>query len=580
MKKSITYILSFLFISLNVFSQQLDKEVAHSFKSLKKDSYIGNVEYDSDTKVTSLFYVEKNALNTVFTTYRFDENLKFLDQDIKKYSIVDGFKDALDNFKWFNFQGENIVKEVVTVDQGWGGKLVVRKSRWSRIYNWNFGIYTSKYENIETKKIQGLEGDRIYLYDRFNNLETGEVILLVGIKPPKGQNKEAKFQHARKYQLMKITPDFQVEYGEFIEFKHNMVISFKRSLATNAQIEQGENNDISKANVSLIFTPLKSMLGKKWQSENPENHTMIIVNDKGEIASRIDITAPTSGWVVEDLVVANGGKDVYYYGPAKDGAYVNSLMPTNSPLTGRDEVKDIKYKNFQIMKITDNKLAWINNTDLKEFQTKAVTPPSQKKSPEYKGKNFTKSVIHVTQNGELVIAGQKYTTKQVPVDKTKPDGPKKTIYTYKDLVMFHFNNKGDLKAQYGIRRDKNNKYAKSSVTPQYVYENKEGTQLYWVYGEIKGLRGGINLTGGFLELAGASTLSKRKLLFYPTVAKVDLDKGKMGDFIPLGADADGKQLYFTNPEFPQMMTKDYSNLIFVGEDKRGSLVWLAKMKID
>ena len=54
----------------------------------------------------------------------------------------------------------------------------------------------------------------------------------------------------------------------------------------------------------------------------------------------------------------------------------------------------------------------------------------------------------------------------------------------------------------------------------------------------------------------------------------------MGDFVPLGSDSEGKQLYFTNPEHPQLLADDQSNLIFVGEDKKGQNVWLAKMKLD
>ena len=376
---------------------------------------------------------------------------------------------------------------------------------------------------------------------------------------------------------MKITNDFKVEYGEILEFEHNMAICFTKSLAPAGE----EVDDISIGNMGMIFVPMKSMQGGKWGSDNPGKHTLIMVNAEAKIDTRIDYDAPTSGWVVEDVVIANGGKDLYFYGPAKDGAYVNKLMPTNSPLQGKDEIKDIKYKNFQIMKVTDKKLAWINNTDLKEFETKAVTPPSQKKSPEYKGKKFVKTLVYVTSSGELFVAGQKYTVKNVPDPDNKIAGAtKKVIDAYKDLVMFHFDNKGALKAQYGIKRDKNNKYSKGTLTPQYLYENADGSQLYWVYGEIKGMRKGFALTGGVLEIAGVGTLSKRKLLFYPAVAKVDLAKGTMGDFVPFGADADGKQLYYTNPEYPQLLTDDRSSLIFVGEDKKGSLVWLGKMNLE
>jgi len=86
------------------------------------------------------------------------------------------------------------------------------------------------------------------------------------------------------------------------------------------------------------------------------------------------------------------------------------------------------------------------------------------------------------------------------------------------------------------------------------------------------------LVFGFL--GGAGTVSKSKLLYFPAVAKVDLEKATISDFTYLGADAEGKQIYFTNSNVGQIMSTDGKKLIFVGENKKGSLVWLAKMGIE
>jgi DNA-binding beta-propeller fold protein YncE len=225
-------------------------------------------------------------------------------------------------------------------------------------------------------------------------------------------------------------------------------------------------------------------------------------------------------------------------------------MPVNSPLAGKDEIKDIKWKNFQLMKIKDNKLEWIENTDLKEFKEKAVNPPSQKKSPDYIGKNFEKSLAYATPEGEVIISGQKYTTQKVPDPESNVEGATiKVKDEYKDLVMFHFDSKGVLKAQYGVKRDKNNKYSKANLTPQYIYLNKDNSELYWIYGEIKGFRKGFEIKTDIMGFGGSVGISKSKLLFYPTVAKINLKDAKVNDFVPLGADENGKQVYYTNPEF-------------------------------
>ena len=110
----------------------------------------------------------------------------------------------------------------------------------------------------------------------------------------------------------------------------------------------------------------------------------------------------------------------------------------------------------------------------------------------------------------MIISGQKYTTKNIQ-DSEYPNDETKKIKVkdaYKDLVMFHFDTQGNLKAQYGIKRDKNNKWSKAILTPQEVSMSGDGKSMYWTYGELKGMRKGSVFSGGILEMAGVAL--KRK----------------------------------------------------------------------
>ncbi len=578
-------------------AQKLSIENTYEFESLKKDSYLGNVSYYSEDKTTVLSYVEKDVFRTVFTDYYFDENLDFIRQEQDKYNLMDVFKGNAgiddegnitdevltmrEKYPWFDYRGESYTREMVYINPAWGGKLTAQRVQYTYSFNWNYGYYNRSMKMLEKQTITGTDGERIYLYDRVNNFETGEVYLLIGLKPPKG-DKSVKWQHTKKFQILKVNNNFEVEELELIEFPSAMAISYMNVLSADRELDfegEGDVLDISNGQLAVVFSPIKSVLVKKSMNPNPGDQTMVLINSDGSIANKINIAVPTSGWVIDDYAMSYDGNDVYFFGAAKDEAYVNNLQPTNSPVTGRSEVKEIKYRDYQVMKISNGKMAWINTTNLDEFSERAVTPPSQRQSPEYKGKLFERALVFITPTGELIISGQKYTMKNVP----DPNDPAKTIKVkddYKDLVMFHFDNQGKLKSQYGIKRDKNNKYSKAILTPQDVALSGDGKTIYWTYGELQGMRRGFDITGGFLELAGVGTLSKSKLLYYPTVARIDLESGTIGDFVPLGADEDGRQKYYTNPEFPSLISPDGSTLTFIGESKNGKEIWLGRMNLE
>ena len=427
---------------------------------------------------------------------------------------------------------------------------------------------------------KGANAERVYLYDWVQNNETGDAYLIVGKKADK--KSKIKYQHARKFQIVRITKDFEVEYLETINFSSNMAISFMRVLSNEEPEESFEIDpdiplaeDISRGSLAIVFSPVKAMLGKKNQSETPERQTLVMLDQHGKIDAKINFRAKISGWVIEDFILSENGRDVYFYGPAKEDAYVNQVMPTNSPLTGRDEIKDIKWKSFQLMKISNKELAWVRDTDLKEFKAKAMTPPSQKQTPVYDGKKFAKSMTYLSPAGEVFIGGQEYTTKKVT---DQYGNSRKVVDNYKDLILFHFDDSGRLKAQYGVRRDKMNRHSKAFLTPQELVLSQDGHSVFWAYGEIKGFRGGFDLFS--IGNASVGTVSKSKLLYYPAVSKINLDNAEIGDFFMMGQDQSGKQLYYSHPDFPYLISPDGNFLTVIGEDNKGSLIWLGRMELN
>ena len=559
--------------------QKLNMEKTYEFKSIKKDSYLGDVSYDPATKTTKLVYVENELGFIRFKTYLFDENLEFISENEEKYGIKEAVEDLANSFKefpWFKYRGESYTESMVYVNKTMNGKINAKKYTYSYNWNWNLGLYIMTWKPDKEKiVIEAADNERLYLYDLWNSVITGDLFLLTGLKAPKG-DKSAKWQHTTKYQIIRISKDLQVEELETIEFDYAMSLSYMGVLRGDREIlVEGESDvlEIGENKMGIVFSPVKSMLAKKMMDPNPSNQVIVVINPDGSVSDKINIDPPTSGWVIEDYAASAYADDFYFYGPAKNEEYVNKLKPTNSPLSGTVDVKDIKYKNFQIMKFTEGKVAWTKTTDLKEFEAKSSTPPSQNKSPDYKGKDFAVNLSYVSPNGELFIGGQKYDLKQT--NKGVPNEAPTYKLVYKDLVLFHFNEQGELKAQYGIKRDKNNKWAKATMTPQELAISKDGNTVYWTYGEIKGMRQGFELFGS--DGSSMATISKRKLLYYPTVARIDLAAGTIGDFVPLGADAAGKQLYYTNPGFSSVVSPDGDNVTFIGENKSGKILWLGRM---
>lgn len=574
--RNLTLLISALMISIFASqAQKLESEAIYKPESLTKDSYIGSVDYDPETEHTSLYYVEKDVIKTSFKTYKFDESLDFIKEEIETYKLGgdNGSSEDLSTvrkkYSWFNFKKERYTSEFVSVSQGLGGKIIARKQKVTYVYNWFLGQYVPVYEPAQTVKIKSETDDKIYLYDGVVDSETGSAYVVVGQKAPKGSDE--KYKETRHFQIVKITYDLEVEYLEEFSFDYNMAISYN-TIFYNADaepIDGAQFRDIKNGKWYMIFSPIKSLRGRKTVNPKAGESRMVIVNEDGSIDAQIDFNAPAAGWVIDD--VAFSGNDIYFYGPAIAGKYINQVKPTISPLTIRGNVKESKYKEYQVMKISNNKLAYINATNIKKFKKKLKNPPSQRRSPDYRGKKFIKSITHITENGELFIGGQNWEIVYNPITEEK-------VTKYTDLIMFHFDSQGELISQYGIRRDKNNKHSRANVTPQYLYEVPETGNVYWVYGEIKGLRRGFEV-GGIYSALGVGTLSKKKLLYYPAVAKISKD-GSIGDFLFLGTNDRGKPEYFTNPNVPQILSRDGKKLIFVGEDKKGKEIWLAKVAID
>ncbi|QHJ07577.1 hypothetical protein [Hymenobacter busanensis] len=143
-------------------------------------------------------------------------------------------------------------------------------------------------------------------------------------------------------------------------------------------------------------------------------------------------------------------------------------------------------------------------------------------------------------------------------------GTTENLKDYKDVMMFHFDATGNLRAQYGVRRQENNKYSEQNPNTQKTYLSQDGRHVYWMIGEISGLREQGGMESGTL-----------KVLYYPAVTKIDLASAKLTSFVKFG-----NEQFFLNNSLPELPMGNHNTIVYFGENKSGKTMWFGQMPLE
>jgi len=518
----------------SLFAQKLSIDKTYEISGKANRGFLGDIRIDENTDRVELTYCTKsNDRVAKFETYVFDSEFNF--KEIKSEELE--FDKARTTYNWFKYKGDVYVVEAISVESNLVGTLVLKKKLITYDWNWFWGGYDKNVKLLEKIKPKNDEGNKYYLHKKAENDQTGEVLVIVGEKQ---QGKGADpYSYAKNFSSLVINKDLDIVSVE--EFKFDCPQTITRAVLvgkSEAEIDE-DAEDISESDLALIFAPFGGPGTKKIADPNPSNYTFLRVQNDAKILQRTAIISPNAAWAISSIATVNG--QTYIYGPSKEeDAYANQTLV--------GDLDAMKWKAFQVAKLNSKGVDWITATLIDEFEEKAQGGPNQKRIPAYKGKKFRSAGI-VVANDNIFILGQNF--------KVDDSGVK--LFT--DPVMFQFNGTGSLKAQYGLRREENSAAAKFSPCLQEILLSNDGKSVYWMIGEIKGIREDRELGN-----------SKYKVLLYPNVAKIKLGEGTIGDFQFFG-----QEKYFLNNSIPFLPLDQSKSVVFFGESKNGRTLWFGKM---
>lgn len=524
-------------------AQTLELEKTYEISKAAKKGTLDYVKYDPEAELYELNYVTKsNDKKARFEIYLFDKEFNFVEMFEEEIE----FEKARQKYKWFRFRGD-YEATALTVENNLAGQVVLKQGAWVTRYDWYNGVYWTSFDVMNKEKPRDEEDRRMtmltyrtdapqesvtyfgwsWLYPKtktFSDL-TGDVSILTSVIPKVFKDTDPLYMYAvQRWDANELT----LKAEEQFEFDHPQTPVYTGVL---------ENGDFA-----AVFAPMGGPGTKKTADPNPLNWTYVQANSLTcEIVARKSFTSPASYWDIHQITLLEDG-DIYIYGEASDKSndkYYN-LQIGKSKATG-----------FILAKVVDGETKFVNMTALEEFEQKLKAPPSQKKAVAYKGKRFQLGGIQELSNGDIMISGQNY--------KDKEDGRQ-----FLDIMVFHFNGKGELKAQYGLDVEEKNKWAKSVFTESLFWETPNGKEAFWIIMEVAGMKSGM--------------FKETRALNYARVGKVDLDASTVGDFVSLGQEK-GNTFYLEN-SFPILPLNEENKIVFFGSDKGGRVLWFARMPME
>ncbi|MDO7873409.1 hypothetical protein Q5H93_01610 [Hymenobacter sp. ASUV-10] len=582
--------LAAILLPSSLLAQRLDAEKFCDVSGKAKRGYLSDVTVDNKAGKIDLLFCTKSTDKQVATqTYHFDT----------KYNLLGVDENSIPVEKVKGYRGENFSKNSVTLETsapatGAGvvgmmgaleafknpaGTLLIRHRRTDYKWSWLGGGYRKKVKLLHTEKPKAESGAGYRLIDHVDDDANGGTLALVQENMKLSNMKAMKVGYHLLYfnDKAELTSDVYLDTDVAQTFVQMAPIGLD-------QDEEADDSQLPARDVAIMLAYTKGAGATKDKHPTTE-YQYLRVSATGQVKEKIRVDSPVSAWLVSGFIPMNDG-GVLAYGPANDDTkkHYAEALPDAKP--GMTVEESFKAKNFQLGKIMNGQVAWITTTDLKEFEDKQKVPAGQKRTPDYTGKRFFVRQSMEAPNGDLLIGGQNFKMKggnpgnSKFLDKmTGGDGNyKEPDHVYGDLLLFHFDKTGHLRAQYGVRRAENNATTSVAPNPQYFHPSVDGKSLYWNILEIDGWRTVNGLTEDG-KMGGIFEPTMRETISYPSVTRISLADASIGAQKTFGVTKEGK--YYVSNKYTTLPVGDENKqVVYFGENKSGKTLWFGQMPLE
>lgn len=537
--KTIYIGISLLLVNISTVNAQEFFESVQPLSSKSQRGYMYDVSKDDDgsNNITFKMKVDKKSEALTFEKYSFDKELKF--KGAAEVQENKEQKDDIERSSFYAYVGGTSSFDAISM------KLKINKRVQLKKWNHEKQLYvTKKTISDETIKPRNDNGKVYYGYASYvSSDETKSDVLTLA----KVDSKDKKL--ADQFLVLMINDQLELN-----EKPLELVGSY--SLVFCKQITGDD--------VVMVFAPGENQ-------SDVSKYVYFRFDIQGNLKNKIAFTSPASAL----LITAAYEKDdaVYFVGSSTKSKKAfeevfNEYASIYNPANGAygKSYKYLKWKksleeemdNFNFIKIKGNQLDFASATPITEFKDKFKTAPGDKGASVYKGKNFYTERFLVTDSEDYLIAGQLIGSVNL--------GLGNPVDTYEDIVCFHFGNKGNLKAQYGIGKMNSDKKSEIFDMLQNFYISPDGKSVYWELMEIKGVKGYESFLDAYYSNPSWYAT------YFPRIVKIDLANNTLGKIKVLG-----DEKYFLKKNFASTFDKAENSVTYIGLDEDFKQLWIGKM---
>lgn len=548
----------------------------------KRKGYLGKVQIDDAKQQFDLVFVTRERRDKIkFEVYKFDYNLNL----VSNYNDEQEVTAARTKFSWFNFGGKDEeVYSGITAEKNMSGKLVLKKIRVTKKFNWWRGKYEFDKDVLDKEKPTTMDEDgkkrKLYYAGHQEISSSGDLLVLALIN--RGMLNMFK-DGSRQYLLLHFDKDLKTTEETPLNFTSPQSLVFSGSVPGSDP--NGDQDDI------FIFAPYGGQGYGKIEDPDPTNCTYVRTAPGGKIIERFNFKSECNYWAIMDTY--SSGNDVYLYGPAnfdkpeKNYTKAPYSFATDFMASGLTEelrqasLEEMKFSHLQIMKVSEGKMSFLTAVSIDDINAKAIKPLSQKKLYEFNGKKFVLSDINVTASGDIFINGQDFTGKY--------GGGR----TYKDFLMFQFDKTGTFKRFYGIQNTAKSPLfgpkATAIAASSAIIESPGGKSLYWQIYFVKDIDEDCSSEESrTLTTVTTTTTCYYTPLFQLRTGTIDIATGNVSDFNNYG----GEDYYLyidlqedKGKDVPYIFINGGKEIVYVarqrkggirGDERWGSGLWLGK----